>query len=873
MPPLDKFTLKAQSSLERAQQIAIENSHLEIRAVHILLGLLKEDDTLIQPILEMEGINADSLIRKAEEELKRIMPSPNAKNANFGQLYLTPEVIQIFEQAHALLKEIGDEYIACEHLFIAISLTDNSANNVLKSLGLTSNKLLEDLKITRNGATVNNENPEASFKALEKYSTDLTEMARKNLLDPVIGRETELRRIMQVISRRTKNNPVLIGEPGVGKTAIVEALAQKIVKNEVPESLKNKRIVSLDLGSMIAGTKFRGEFEERLKSVLNEIKKLQGQVIVFIDELQVIVGAGGAEGSIDAATLLKPVLSRGEFRTIGATTFDDYKNSIEKDQALARRFQPVIVEEPTAEDTIAILEGLKEKYETYHGLKITPEAIRAAVDLSVRYITDRFLPDKAIDLIDEAASSLRLEIDSTPQSLENAEKELRRLEIERAATKGNKEDKTLKNKIEALRKEVAKMKNDWQKERETAEKINSLNREVSLAKEEVDTYEREGQLDKVGKILYGDIPQKKKELQSLQVKLNTLRKYGKHYLKEEISSENIASIVSKWTGIPVTKMLEDESQKLMQMESILGNRVIGQTEAVSAVARAIRRGRSGITEENKPIGSFMFLGPTGVGKTELARSLAEYMFNDEKAILRFDMSEYMEKHTVARLIGSPPGYVGYEEGGQLTEKVKHRPYSLILFDEIEKAHPDVFNILLQVLDDGRLTDGKGRTVNFKNTIIIMTSNAGSEYIIAQSHFGFSDSEKKEVPSLSEYKEKVLEALREKFRPEFLNRLDEIIVFNPLTLDDIRKIVDLQINQINKRLGQKNISIVLDAKAKDYIAEHGYDPEYGARPIKRFIERHILDSLADKIVSGTAKNNSNWRVTVDGNDLKLIPLKK
>ncbi len=871
MPSLDKFTLKAQSSLERAQQIAIENSHLEIRAVHILLGLLKEGDTLIQPILDMEGVNVNDLIRKAEEDLKKIMPNPGAKNANFGQLYLTPEVIQTFERAHSLLKDMGDEYIACEHLFIAISLTDNSAASILKMAGLSAPKLLEDLKITRNGAIVNNDNPEASFKALEKYSIDLTEMARKNLLDPVIGREAELRRIMQVISRRTKNNPVLIGEPGVGKTAIVEALAQRIIKNEVPESLKNKKIVSLDLGSMIAGTKFRGEFEERLKSVLNEIKKLKGQVIVFIDELQVIVGAGGAEGSIDAATLLKPVLSRGDFKTIGAATFNDYRNSIEKDQALARRFQPVIVEEPTAEDTIAILEGLKEKYETYHGLKITPEAIRAAVDLSIRYITDRFLPDKAIDLIDEASSSLRLEIDSTPQSLETAEKELRRLEIDRAANSKN--DKILREKIETYRKEVEKMRNDWQKERETAEKINNLNRDISQAKEAVDTYEREGQLEKVGKILYGDIPQKEKELRELQVKLNTLRKRGKHYLKEEIGPENIASIVSKWTGIPVTKMLENESQKLMQMEKILGERIIGQTEAVSAVARAIRRGRSGITEENKPIGSFIFLGPTGVGKTELARSLAEFMFNDEKSILRFDMSEYMEKHTVARLIGSPPGYVGYDEGGQLTEKVKHRPYSLILFDEVEKAHPDVFNILLQVLDDGRLTDGKGRTVNFKNTIIIMTSNAGSEYITAQSHFGFSSSEKKEVPSLKEYKEKVLDALKEKFRPEFLNRLDEIIVFNPLTLEDIRKIVDIQINQINKRLSQKNISIALDIKVKDYIAEHGYDPEYGARPLKRFIERHILDSLADKIVSGTARNNSDWRVSVNGDNLKLIPLRK
>jgi len=872
MPSLDKFTLKAQSSLERAQQIAVEHSHLEIRAIHILLGLLEEGDTLIQPILDMEKVDIPNLIHRAEEELKKIIPNPGAKSASFGQLYLTPEVIQIFEKAHLLLKEIGDEYIACEHLFIAISLTENSANNLFKSLGLSSNKLLENLKITRNGETVSNDNPEASFKALEKYSIDLTEMARKNLLDPVIGRESELRRVMQVISRRTKNNPVLIGEPGVGKTAIVEALAQRIIKNEVPESLKNKKIVSLDLGSMIAGTKFRGEFEERLKAVLGEIKKLKGQVIVFIDELQVIVGAGGAEGSIDAATLLKPVLSRGEFKTIGATTFNDYRNSIEKDQALARRFQPVIVEEPTPEDTVAILEGLKEKYETYHGLKITDEAIRAAVDLSVRYITDRFLPDKAIDLIDEASSSLRLEIDSTPQGLENAERELRRMEINKAASI-SKGDKGLAHEIENYRKEVEKMRGDWQREREAVEKINNLNRDISQAKEAVETYEREGQLEKVGKILYGDIPLKSKELLDLQNKLNTLRRKGKHYLKEEITAENIAIIVSKWTGIPVTKMIENESQKLMQMEHLLEGRVIGQTEAVSSIARAIRRGRSGITEENRPIGSFMFLGPTGVGKTELARTLAEFMFNDEKAILRFDMSEYMEKHTVARLIGSPPGYVGYDEGGQLTEKVKHRPYSLILFDEIEKAHPDVFNILLQVLDDGRLTDGKGRTVNFKNTIIIMTSNAGSEYITAQNHFGFSKSDKKEIPSLAEYKDKVITSLKEKFRPEFLNRLDEIIVFNPLSLEDIRKIVDLQIEQINKRLTIKDISIILDAKAKDYIALHGYDADYGARPLKRFIERNILDSLADKIVSGSAKNNSHWHVGVENDILKLTALKK
>ncbi len=793
-------------------------------------------------------------------------------------MYLSPEIIQVIELASRKSSEQQNEFVSPEYLFYGILVGKNSAQDILSKYNIKEEEYLKAISEYNQGEKITDEFQETSGSILEKYSQDLVALAKENKLDPVIGREEELRRVMQILSRRTKNNPILIGEAGVGKTAIVEGLAQRIAHDEVPEILKNKRIISLDLGALIAGTRFRGEFEERFKKLLKEIQK-DNKIITFIDEIHTLVGAGAAEGAIDASNLLKPALARGELRLIGATTYKDYREYIEKDPAFERRFQPIVVEEPSQEDAINILRGLKEKYEAHHGLKISDEALIAAVQLSSRYITSRFLPDKAIDLIDEAASSLSLEIGSTPLAIIELEKKLKSLELEKEALKKEQNEKknnlVLKERAKNLESELKKTKKKydelvalWQKEKEIFNDISQLKKQIEDLKQEAQEEERKGNLEKVAEILYGKIPQLTKELKN---KENVLDKIPpeKRFLKEEVSGEDVAKVVSRWTGIPVAEMLEDESKKLARMESVLSQRVVGQEEAIKAISRAIRRARAGLSEEDRPIGSFMFLGPTGVGKTELARALAEFMFSDEKAMIRIDMSEYMEKYAVSRLIGSPPGYVGYEEGGQLTEIVKHRPYSLILFDEIEKAHPDVFNILLQILDNGRLTDGKGTVVNFKNTIIIMTSNLGGEYVQEMAGLGFRVAKENELQNQKDtLKTKILEALRDHFRPEFLNRIDEIIIFNPLTPHDIEKIVDLQLKRVEQRLLNKNIKLEVTQEARQYLAQKGYDPNFGARPLKRLIEREILDPLAEKIIANEIKGRQKVVVQLKNNTLVL-----
>jgi len=864
--------------LQNAQEIAAKESHGEFKAVHLLAALIMDEGSLVRPILVKAGVNLEILSKQIDEVLKK---EPKVvSGANLAQLYLSRELMQVLDKSAKIATTQKDEFVSCEHLLLGILEIPSDASRILDGFGLRRETILRILAGLRGSVRITDEMPESKFQVLEKYAVNLTTQAKESKLDPVIGRDEELRRLIQVLSRRTKNNPVLIGEPGVGKTAIVEGLAQRIVSGEVPEPLKEKEIIMLDLGSLVAGTKFRGEFEDRLKAFIKELQNAAGRYILFIDEIHMIVGAGAAEGAVDASNLLKPALARGELRAIGATTIREYQRHIEKDAALERRFQPIMVEEPSVEDSVAILRGLKEKYEIHHGIRISDEAIVAAVNLSARYISDRFLPDKAVDLIDEATAARRLESESLPADIDKVRREITRLEIERQAIIGEgKKDKRLNEIGRELKK--LKDKNDelsakWHAEKISFEHMQNLRKKVEDLRREAELAEREGNLERVAKIIYGELPQAEKESKILEKKIvertegprgSKKSKTGsKFFIKEVVDEEDIAGVVSRWTGIPVSKMLESEMEKLSRIEEVLEKRVVGQKEAIHAVANALRRARAGLAEEDKPLGSFMFLGPTGVGKTELARALSEFMFNDEKALIRIDMSEYMERHSTARLIGSPPGYVGHEEGGQLTETVRHRPYSLILFDEIEKAHPEIFNLLLQILDNGRLTDGKGKLVNFKNSIIILTSNVASEYFKEISRLGFEMSEsgeKGKEESISKkteaFKEKVFSELKSTFRPEFINRLDEIIIFNPLTAKEIEKIVDIQLAVLEKKLAQKGISVAFEHSLKKHLAEKGFDPEYGARPIRRLIQKLITDQLADKLIHGGLKNVKKIRI--------------
>jgi len=865
-----RFTIKAQEALQNAQEIAAKENHGEFKAVHLLAALLMDESSLVRPVLLKAGVNMETLSKQIDEALKK---EPKIfSGANLAQLYLSQELMQVLDKSAKIASSQKDEFVSCEHLLLGILEIPSSASRILEEFGLRRETILRILAGLRGSMRITDEMPESKFQVLEKYAINLTIQAKEGKLDPVIGRDEELRRVIQVLSRRTKNNPVLIGEPGVGKTAIVEGLAQRIVSGDVPEPLKEKEIIMLDLGSLIAGTKFRGEFEDRLKAFIKEIQNAAGRYILFIDEIHMIVGAGAAEGAIDASNLLKPALARGELRAVGATTTREYQRYIEKDAALERRFQPIMVEEPSIEDSIAILRGLKEKYEIHHGIRISDEAIVAAVNLSARYISDRFLPDKAVDLIDEAASARRLETESLPTEIDKLRREITRLEIERQALlsdqrqatsekrKDNKRLTEVEKELKKLKEKNDELSAEWHAEKISFEYLHNLQKKVEDLRREAELAEREGNLERVAKIIYGELPQAEKEFKALE-KRHLDKKQKKtekeRFIKEAVDEEDIAGVVSRWTGIPVSRMLESEMEKLSRIEEVLGKRVVGQEEAIRAVANALRRARAGLAEEDKPLGSFMFLGPTGVGKTELARALSEFMFNDEKALVRIDMSEYMERHSTARLIGSPPGYVGYEEGGQLTETVRHRPYSLILFDEIEKAHPEVFNILLQILDNGRLTDGKGKLVNFRNSIIILTSNVGSEYFKEISRLGFEVSESSEKEDLNDktkiFKEKVLTELKTTFRPEFLNRLDEIIIFDPLTAKEIEKIVGLQLDILKQKLIQRDITVAFDNSLKKHLVEKGFDPEYGARPIKRLIQKLVTDRLADKFIHGELKN--------------------
>jgi len=849
----EKMTVKAQEAVQESQEVAARHENQAIEPLHLLAALVEQKDGVVPPLLARLGIRSELLMQDLDREIGRL-----PKVQGFGQHNMSRALNDVLEASFDEAEKFKDEYVSTEHLFLAIAgATNDPAGKLLKKHGAAHEAILQALAGVRGSQRVTSQNPEATYAALEKYARDLTDLARRSKLDPVIGRDEEIRRVMQILARRTKNNPVLIGEPGVGKTAIVEGLGQRIVSGDVPDVLKTKRLVALDLASLVAGAKFRGEFEDRLKAVLKEISEAEGQIILFIDELHTLVGAGAAEGAMDASNMLKPALARGELRAIGATTLNEYKKHIEKDAALERRFQPVLVAEPTVEDTIAILRGLKERYEVHHGVRIKDAAILAAATLSHRYISDRFLPDKAIDLIDEAAASLRMQIDSLPTEIDEIERRILQLEIERQAMLKETDAHSVERRAQ-IERELAKLREDssgrkarWQAEKDAIAKIRKLKEQIEQLKAEAERLERAGDLAKVAEIRYGKIAQAERELNVAQERFAAVQKDAP-MLKEEVDEEDIAKLVSKWTGIPVGRLLEGEAQKLVHMEERLRQRVVGQDDALARVANAVRRSRAGLSDAKRPIGSFIFLGPTGVGKTELARALAEFLFDDEKLMIRIDMSEYMEKHTVSRLIGAPPGYVGYEEGGQLTEQVRRHPYSVILFDEIEKAHPDVFNVLLQILEDGRLTDGKGRTVDFRNTVLVMTSNVGSTAV-----FELSGKDPEGA------RKEAMEALRAAFRPEFINRIDEIVIFNPLGKEQLARIVRLLMKNVEKLLAERQITLEIAPAATELLLREGYDPAYGARPLRRTIQRLIQDPLALQILEGGILPGDQVRVERDG----------